>query len=63
MQVIDIGRRLRGLLLVFKLLKCLERVSYKNFFVLDENISRQRHTLKLVKSRARLDIRLPSFSH
>ena len=45
------GRRLRGdLIQAFKLLKCLDQINYKNFFVLDV-------------PRARLEIRLHNLSH
>ena len=58
------GRRLRGdLIQAFKLLKGLDHINYNNFFVLDVNTHRRGHTLKVVKPRARLDIRLHSFSH
>ena len=57
-------RRLRGdLIQAFKLLKGLDQINYNNFFVLDVNISRSGHTLKGAKPRARLDIRLHSFSN
>ena len=56
------GRRWRGdLIQVFKLLKGLDQINYNNFFVLDVNTNRRRHTLKVAKPRARLDIRLHSF--
>ena len=58
------GRRLRGdLIQAFKLLKGLDQINYNNFFVLDVNTSRRGHTLKVVKPRVRLDIRLHNFSH
>ena len=58
------GRRLRGdLIQAFKLLKGLDQITYNNFFVLDGNKSTRGHTLKVAKPRARLDIRLNSFSH
>ena len=58
------GRKLRGdLIQAFKLLKGLDQINYNNFFVLDGNTSTRGHTLKVVKPRARLDIRLHSFSH
>ena len=58
------GRRLRGdQIQVFKLLKGLDQINYNNFFVFDVNTSRRGHTLKVTKPRARLDIRLHSFSH
>ena len=58
------GRRLRGdLIQAFKLLKGLDQINYNNFFVLDENTSTRGHTLKVAKPRARLHIRLRSFSH
>ena len=58
------GRRLRGnLIQAFKLLKGLDQINYNNFFVLDVNTSRRGHTLKVVKPRAKLDIRLHNFSH
>ena len=51
-------RRLRGdLIQVFKILKGFDKVNYQNFFELDQDTSRRGHTLKLVKPRARLDIR------
>ena len=57
-------RRLRcDLIQAFKLLKGLYQINYNNFFVSDVNTSRRDHTLKVAKSRARLDIRLHSFSH
>ena len=58
------GRELRDdLIQVFKLLKGLDQINNKNFFVLDVNTSRRGHTLKVAKPHARLDIRLHSFSH
>ena len=65
MPVINIGgRRLRGdLIQAFKLLKGLDQINYNKFFVLDVNTSSCDHTLKVVKPRARLDIRLHNFSH
>ena len=58
------GRRLRGdLIQAFKLLKGLDQINYNKFFVLDVNTSRRGHTLKVANPRARLDIRLHSFSH
>ena len=57
------GRRLRSdLIQAFKLLKGLDQINYNNFFVLDVNTSRRGHTFKVAKPRARLDIRLHSFS-
>ena len=56
-------RGLRGdLIQIFKLLKGLDNVSYTNFVVIDSNNSRRGH-LKLLKPRARLDVRMHSFSH
>ena len=58
------GRRFRDdLIQAFKLLKGLDQINYNNFFVLDGNTSRRGHILKVAKPRARLDIRLNSFSH
>ena len=57
------GRRLRdNLIQAFKLLKSLDQINYKNFFVLDANTSRRGHTLKVAKPCASLDIRLYNFS-
>ena len=53
------GRRLR----VFKFLKGLDQINYTNLLVLDVNTSRRDHALKVAEPRARLDIRLHSFSH
>ena len=51
-------RRLRGdLIQVFKILIGFDKVNNQNFFELDQDTSRRGHTLKLVKQRARLDIR------
>ena len=58
------GRRLRGnLIQAFKLFTDLDKINYNNFFVLAVNTSRRGHTLTVAKPRARLDIRLHSFSH
>ena len=46
----------------FKLLKGLDEINYNNFFVVDVNISRRDHTLKVAKPCARLDIRLHSLA-
>ena len=57
-------RRLRGdLIQVFKILKGFHMVNYQDFFELDQDTSRRGHTLKLVKPRARLDIRNNFFSY
>ena len=62
LQTLEV-RELRGdLIQVFKLLKGLD-VSFKFCFVIDSNNSRRGHNLKLLKPRARLDVRLHSFSH
>ena len=53
----------RRLIQAFKLLKGLDLINYNNFFVLNGNTSRRGHALKVSTPRARLDIRLHSFSH
>ena len=57
-------RRLRGdLIQVFKIFTGFHKVNYQNFFELDQDSSRRGHTLKLVKPRARLDVRNNFFSY
>ena len=56
-------RRHRGdLIQVFKMIKGFDNVDYKNFFQLVDNSKTRGHRYKIVKVRARLDIRNKFFS-
>ena len=56
-------RRLRGdLIQVFKLIKGFDKIDYTNFFQLAHNSRSRGHRFKIIKVRARLDIRNKIFS-
>ena len=56
-------RHERGYLIeVFKLIKYLENVDYKQFFELDAICRTRGHRFKITKKRSKLDIRLNFFS-
>ena len=57
-------RRLRGdLIEVYKIIKGFDNIDYRNFFQIADNSRTRGHRFKIVKIRARLDIRKNFFSH
>ena len=63
LQTLEVRGLRSDLIQVFKLLKGLDNINCKKFFVIDSNNSRRGNNLKLLNPRARLDIRLHSFSY
>jgi ribonuclease P/MRP protein subunit RPP40 len=57
------NRRTRGdLIEVFKMIKGISKLEYRNYFRLEENSRTRGHKCKIVKERSRLDLRKNFFS-